>query len=238
MLCSATTLHALGIISVFLIVTTGQLDLAIILQVYRDVRSIFLWVLRLNVFSPDRLTELFLSLLLLFPTLVLDFLSHLVSPGDEARLEEHLGEEQVDGHGLVLVKEGLLARRPRDLATKALLLQNDLSDLELRHKLRNGHNLVELEFACGDILSAHDAIEHLVEVDESIIDIDAHLQNDPVKVLGLRILDTQFTLHVLRKFVNEILQLVCFKLRALVALCQIFPAILEIGKVILEPHQW
>ena len=43
------------------------------------------------------------------------------------------------------------------------------------------HNLVEFEMSYDDELLTHDSIQHFVEVNEAVVDVDAHFKHKSVE---------------------------------------------------------
>ena len=87
---------------------------------------------------------------------------------------EHLSEEWVDGVAPEGLEEGMLLAI-LILGAIHLGYELDLCDAELSHELIEGHDFVHTDIA---ELSFHNAVEHLVEVDETVVHIDAHLEDD------------------------------------------------------------
>lgn len=114
LVCS-TALLALRIELITFIFAASQLYSSIVFELHGDIGSIVLCELRLDIFSADLLAELFLCFLLLLPALALQGQSHLVAPGEQTRLEEHLRKEKIDWRGGVLFKEGLFGVLLREL---------------------------------------------------------------------------------------------------------------------------
>lgn len=92
LIMGASTLQALHVIAL-LIFTASQLDLGVILEFNLYVCSGRFGIVRLDILSTNLFAELLLLLLILTPALKLDLVSHLVPPGDKARLEEHFRQE-------------------------------------------------------------------------------------------------------------------------------------------------
>ena len=67
-----------------------------------------------------------------------------VAPSLKARLVEHLGEEEVYGHGLVLLEVKFLNNRLAN-RFRFLVLQCDLRDAVLSHQLLHCHDLVQFK---------------------------------------------------------------------------------------------
>ena len=90
-----------------------------------------------------------------------------------------------------------------------------------------------------DILSSHDSVKHLIEIDKSIIHVDAHLENDPIDFLFLRVLthDTNFPLHVLGELIDELVNILDFHTDALVGGGVDLPGALECFKVVFKARQ-
>ena len=59
-------------------------------------------------------------------------------------------------------------------------LLSQLRKFILCHELADGHYFVELKISGCHELSSHNPVQHLIEVDESIVDIDAHLKHGSV----------------------------------------------------------
>ena len=90
----------------------------------------------------------------------------------------------------------------------------------------------------GHVLSSHDSVEHLVEVDDSIIHIDAHLEDDPIDFL-LRSLLTHanFPFHICGELIEELVNILDLHADALVATCEHLPGFLELFEIFLEATQ-
>ena len=72
-------------------------------------------------------------------------------------------------------------------------------------QLLHGHNLAELKALVCYELRSHDSVEHLVEVDEALIYVDAHLENHPVDVFLLVIvIHAHVLLHLAGQLLDEI----------------------------------
>ena len=65
--------------------------------------------------------------------------------------------------------------------------QGDLGDSELSYKFIDRHHLVKLKVDCCHELGPHDTVEHLVEVDEAIVNIDTHFQDNSVQIFIFRV---------------------------------------------------
>ena len=101
------------------------------------------------------------------------------------------------------------------------------------------HDSVELEADSGDELGTHDPVQHLVEVNEAIVDVDSHLENDPVDLLWRRLVTkANHRLHAVRQQVEEVRDVLRFHFDARVPICPLGPSCLEVFKVKLESHQW
>ena len=71
-----------------------------------------------------------------------------------------------------------------------------LEDPELSDEFIQFHDFVLLDTA---ELSAHHAIQHFIEVDVIIVDLDAHLQNGTLEIKNTRsILNVHLTVHAFR----------------------------------------
>lgn len=134
---------------------------------------------RFNEGLAHDIAALLFLLLLSLPLVKEGVLLGHVAPRLEAGLVEHLGEEKIDWHGLVLLEIELFERSAGHFL-EHFVLESDLCNAILGHQLLNCHDFVEFQANSGHKLSSHDTVEHLVEVDKPIVDVDAHLQNNPV----------------------------------------------------------
>ena len=134
---------------------------------------------RFNEGLAHDIAALLFLLLLSLPLVKEGVLLGHVAPRLEAGLVEHLGEEKIDWHGLVLLEIELFKRSAGHFL-EHFVLESDLCNAILGHQLLNCHDFVEFQANSGHKLSSHDTVEHLVEVDKPIVDVDAHLQNNPV----------------------------------------------------------
>lgn len=117
-----------------------------------------------------------------------------------------------------------------DLAQLSLLRNFKLSD-----ELADSHHFVEFEVSGGHKLSTHNPVQHLVEVDESIIDIDAHLEHDPVNYgVSGSIWDLHFESHSCGQLFEEGRDLFSLDLYTLVSPCHLNPRFTEGIKVLFE----
>ena len=65
-----------------------------------------------------------------------------------------------------------------------LHLKSDFCDLILCRQFIYSHHSAESEAPTCHELSTHNSIEHLMEVDEAIIDVDAHLQYSSIDIFS------------------------------------------------------
>ena len=117
-------------------------------------------------------------------------------------------------------------------------LQSLFSQLVLSDELANSHHFVELQvFGCHE-LRPHNPVKHLVEVDEPIVDIDAHLQHDSVDDCILCLVwNLHLLLHASRQLLEKLRDLLRLDLSALISLCEHLPSLLEVLKVFFEARQ-
>mmetsp|Transcript_20790 Transcript_20790/g.25428 ORF Transcript_20790/g.25428 Transcript_20790/m.25428 type:complete len:284 (+) Transcript_20790:522-1373(+) len=136
------------------------------------------WVLRLLELLAQGLVQGALLVNLLVPLVPLDLIHSVLLPADQAHLEEHAREEWVHCRRLSRRKEDqlVLAR----VATAGRLgFKSELEDAELGDKFVENHHTIELDAAK---LRTHHPVEHLVEIDEPVVHLDAHLEDDAVHV--------------------------------------------------------
>lgn len=98
-----------------------------------------------------------LRLLLADPLLVENKLFGVVTPRLEARLVEHLRQEEVHWQLFVHLEVEVFQGRPADFL-KHFVAQRDLSDLVLRHEFLDCHDFIELKANSGDELGPHDSV--------------------------------------------------------------------------------
>ena len=111
---------------------------------------------------------------LLVPCHPIHLVDHVVAPGAEACCEEHFGQEWVNWLLVTLAEElGFLLSLV--LLFLLLGLESELRDAVLGHELIQCHHFVELDLAK---LCTHHSIQHLIEVDEAVIDHNSHLEDD------------------------------------------------------------
>ena len=212
-------------------------DLQIVLNLDGLLFDVGLDVLARHELLPNALLVLLPLVLGTLKHLQFKVVLHLVAPRDETCLVEHLSEEQIDRLGLMLLEEGCLPLRLVD-AFRCFRYQSLLSKLELSDKLADGEDFVELQVFGGHELSAHYPVQHLVEVDKAIINIDTHLKDDSIDdgIFGL-IRDLHLLLHPARQFLEEGWDLLGLDLGALVSLSEYLPRAFEVFKVFLEARQ-
>ena len=169
----------------------------------------------------------------LFPIFLRDVVEHEGSPSFEARLVEHASEERVDGCCAERVEERLFSMLSVHFSI-VLCLECELSNAVLSHKLVQGHNFIELNLA---ILCSHHAIEHFIEVDEAIVNIDSHLDDCSVNIHFFGILANIHLLqHAIRQLSEEQVDLLHFQLDGLISSRSVAPGLFEPLKVRFEPH--
>ena len=175
---------------------------------------------------------------LLLPFLLFNLLSHKVAPAHETGLEEHLSQEQVDWHTLNGAEEGILLVSFRKF-TMRILQKCDLSDTELSDKFTHSHDFIEFEIDCCHELSSHDSVKHLIEENEAIIDIDAHLENSSIDFLIFSaIADSHFLAHSTWQLLKELMERLRLNLNTLVSIGEILPGFLKVIEVFFETFQW
>lgn len=159
---------------------------------------------------------------------------HVVAPGAETCREEHLAQEWVHWLLVTLAEElGLLLILV--LSFFLLGLEGELGNAVLGHKLIQRHHFVEFDFAK---LGAHHSVKHLIEVDEAIIDHDAHLEDDSLDFnLSWRISIGDSLPDPGREPHKEVGHKLDRNLDYLVASSEQFPRLLEVIKVSLEALQ-
>lgn len=177
----------------------------------------------------------------------LDNIPDKLSPSCETGAIEHFGQEEVDWLGIESLEESALKVVGIHLALLAfnstiqvnLVLLGDSSKLELSHEFSDDHQSIHFGLRVSDILSSHNSVEHLVEVDKSVIHINAHLENDSVDLLFLRIVffDTNLPPHFSGELIEELVDILDLHADALVGTSEEFPGVLEVDKVILKARQ-
>ena len=120
-----------------------------------------------------------------------------------------------------------------------LVLLGDSSKLELSHEFSDYHQSIHFGLRMSDILSSHNSVEHLVEVDKSVIHIDAHLENDSVDLLFLCIVffDTNLPPHFSGELIKELVDVLDLHADTLVGTSEEFPGVLKVHKVIFEARE-
>ena len=134
----------------------------------------------------------------------------------------------------MLVEEGLFfllfGKSLGDLTLLGLLRYFKLGD-----ELADSHHFVEFEVPGSHKLSTHNPVQHLVEVDESIINIDAHLEHNSVNYgVSGSIWDLHFESHTYRQLFEEGRDLFSLDLNTLVSHCHLNPRFTKGIKVLLE----
>ena len=159
----------------------------------------------------------------------------LLQPGLEGDLEVHDGQEWVDSVLLLddVVEDALVVQ-----VGFALVLdgQGHQVDLVLSSKLDDLHLLVDLHVS---VSPPHAAVEHLVEVDVSVVTLDGHLEQLLLQLSVIVLFLAESKLVVLfSQESEEPCELVFFDFEALVAiLCQLLPDLHEGHLVTLEPGE-
>ena len=86
-----------------------------------------------------------------------------------------------------------------------LHFESQLVDRVLCRQFLHLHNPAELEaFVCHELRS-HNSVEHLIEVDEALVYVDAHLENHSVDVFLLVIvIHAHVPLHLAGQLLDEL----------------------------------
>lgn len=88
-------------------------------------------------------------------------------------------------------------------------------------------------------LGSHHPIKHLIEVDEAIVHIDAHLDDNALDVeFSGAIGNAHLLTNALRQSVEEVVDVLDFELHALVPTRVVTPSLFEVLKVFFKPCSW
>ena len=168
------------------------------------------------------------------PLVIESVLLGRVTPRLEASLVEHLGEEKIDRHRFVLLEIELFKCSAGHFL-EHFVLKSDLCNAILGHQLLNRHDFVEFQANSGHKLGSHDTVEHLVEVDKPIVNVDTHLQNNPIDFfLPSDLVDANPRLHPGRQRLEELWNLLGLHLDARVLIRKLGPGLFEAFKVYIK----
>ena len=124
------------------------------------------------------------------------------------------------------------------LLSLVLHLKSEFCDLVLCRQLIHSHHPAESEAPACHELSTHDSIEHLMEVDKAIVDVDAHLEYSSINLfVRCKYGEAHIFSHFARKLLNEIRDLLWLHFHTLIKPREMLPSILKVLKVVLKSLQ-
>ena len=124
------------------------------------------------------------------------------------------------------------------LFAHVLHLKCDICDLVLCRKFIYSHQPAELKAPTCHKLSTHHSIEHLMEVDEAIIDVDAHLKHSSIDIFIIcKSREAHVFSHFTWKLHDEIRDFIRFHFHTLIKHREILPSVLKVLKVVLKSLQ-
>jgi len=111
-------------------------------------------------------------------------------------------------------------------------VQGVLQNTELGHELIERHNLILLD---PTELSSHDSVKHLIEVDETIVDLDPHLEDDALDIRrACGIIKFHIHQHARREPLEKAVDILDLEALALVAARVVAPRLFKTIEVFLE----
>ena len=157
-------------------------------------------------------------------------------PREETRLEVHHGEEWVDRCWSPTNHESILLDWIWVLFLSFFILQSELHDPELSHELVQGHHFVESDAA---ELRPHDPVQHFIEVNKAIVNLDAYLDNDALHIqLPGSLHDSHLLGHALWQTSKEVIDVLHLHFHALIPSSVVAPCLFEVLEIFLETLPW